>query len=147
MIRKIIIVTMVSIAVGFLWLAWTAYVDGEWDVPGDRYRLRRGGWTYRLSWASSPLTKRRCFGNEPDWIVYRQGPIDIASKNFHWLSVRSEALVTAAAILAAYPVIAFVRGPLRRYHRRKRGLCVACAYDLRGSPEPCPECATKVETE
>ncbi len=29
---------------------------------------------------------------------------------------------------------------LRKRHRRKVGLCVACAYDLRGSAERCPEC-------
>ena len=29
---------------------------------------------------------------------------------------------------------------LRTRNRRKLGLCVSCAYDLRGSVERCPEC-------
>ena len=41
----------------------------------------------------------------------------------------------------AYPTLAFIRGPLRRYRRRKRGLCVKCGYNLTGLTEPrCPEC-------
>ena len=34
----------------------------------------------------------------------------------------------------------------RRGQRRKRGLCVKCGYDLRGSRERCPECGARFET-
>ena len=43
-------------------------------------------------------------------------------------------------MFASFPCLAFIRGPLRRYRRRRRGLCVTCGYDLRGSPDRCPEC-------
>ncbi len=37
---------------------------------------------------------------------------------------------------------------LRRHIRRKRGLCVACGYDLRGGLEHgCPECGWRREAE
>ncbi len=43
--------------------------------------------------------------------------------------------------LSIYPGAAFLRGPARRWHRRRHGRCVRCAYDLTGLPEPrCPEC-------
>ena len=49
----------------------------------------------------------------------------------------------ALASLASYPTIAFIRGPLRRYRRRKRGLCLTCGYNLTGLIEPrCSECGT-----
>ena len=45
--------------------------------------------------------------------------------------------------LARWPALAFVRGPLRRWRRRKRGQCLHCGYNLAGLPERrCPECGT-----
>ena len=41
---------------------------------------------------------------------------------FHW-----------SIYFATYPTIAFIRGPCRRYRRRKRGLCLKCGYDLTGN--------------
>ena len=44
-------------------------------------------------------------------------------------------------IVAVYPAVAFIRGPLRRYRRKKRGLCIRCGYDLEGNVSGvCPEC-------
>ena len=51
------------------------------------------------------------------------------------------------AVFAVYPVYCFIRGPLRRLRRRRRGLCQRCGYNLTGAPEPrCPECGTAVAT-
>ena len=44
---------------------------------------------------------------------------------------------------ATYPIIAFIRGPLRRYRRRRKGLCVKCGYNLTGNTTGiCSECGT-----
>ena len=44
-------------------------------------------------------------------------------------------------LFAAWPIIAFLRGPYRRAARRGKGLCLECGYNLTGLVEPrCPEC-------
>ena len=52
---------------------------------------------------------------------------------------------TLLLILTAYPALAFIRGPVRRYCRHKRGLCLACGYDLTGNESGvCSECGTTI---
>jgi hypothetical protein len=54
---------------------------------------------------------------------------------------------TMIALFASYPTIAFIRGPLRRWRRKKNGLCIECGYDLTGNESGiCPECGSKVST-
>ena len=57
------------------------------------------------------------------------------------VSCRLGPSLVLVAVLAIYPTIAFIRGPLRRHRRRKRGLCVQCGYNLAGNVSGvCPEC-------
>ncbi len=51
----------------------------------------------------------------------------------HWL---------AALALTAVPAIRTVKH-IRQSRRRSVGLCSSCGYDLRASPERCPECGAK----
>jgi hypothetical protein len=44
-----------------------------------------------------------------------------------------------------YPTIAFICGPLRRWRRRRKGLCLKCAYNLTGNVSGvCPECGKAI---
>jgi hypothetical protein len=73
------------------------------------------------------------------------GPVPIANLVTAWVA-HSFWLPLWSLMLPflIYPVAALITGPIRRRRRRKRGLCVTCAYDLRGLPEPrCPECGTR----
>ena len=45
------------------------------------------------------------------------------------------------AVTGVLPVAVFLRGRLRR-RRVSRRACAECGYDMRGSPERCPECGT-----
>ena len=43
--------------------------------------------------------------------------------------------------LSTPPAIALIRGPVRRWRRRRKGCCVRCGYDLTGNVTGvCPEC-------
>ena len=47
------------------------------------------------------------------------------------------------ASLLVYPAIAFIRGPLLRWRRRRKGLCLKCGYNLTGNESgKCPECGS-----
>ena len=44
-------------------------------------------------------------------------------------------------LFATYPTLAFIRGPVRRWRRQRKGWCPACGYDLQGNVSGvCPEC-------
>jgi len=47
----------------------------------------------------------------------------------------------AAAVFAALPLAA-MRHLLRRRHLNRAGRCAVCEYDLRATPDCCPECGT-----
>lgn len=49
-------------------------------------------------------------------------------------------------LVATYPTLAFIRGPVRRYRRRRRALCVKYGYNLTGNVSSvCSECGTRIE--
>jgi len=51
-------------------------------------------------------------------------------------------------LFSTYPIFSFVHGPLLRFRRLRRGLCVKCKYDLEGNTSgTCPECGTATNRE
>jgi hypothetical protein len=54
-------------------------------------------------------------------------------------------LIWPGVLLLVYPAVALTRGPLRHYLRRRKGLCLKCAYNLTGNVSGiCPECGEAV---
>lgn len=80
-----------------------------------------------------------------------RGPAGRSAPKVSGTSVSSVFVTIRLSVLlplcTAYPALAFIRGPVRRWRRRKKGLCVKCGYDLTGNVSGvCPECGTRIET-
>jgi hypothetical protein len=73
--------------------------------------------------------------------VFRYGPRDTRGlAGYHFVGAPFWLLIVASGIP---PGVWIVRRLARRRSRRA-GLCPACGYDLRTTPDRCPECGTIV---
>ena len=107
---------------------------------------RRLGWTLK-KWPAAPrLAFTRFVENDPKrswssvlgfglgYIDQRSSPVYVARYFYfpHWFCVLTFAVLPAIRL----------RSILRTRRRDRVGLCQRCGYDLRASPERCPECGT-----
>jgi hypothetical protein len=98
---------------------------GVWDRPGSM--LKRAGFMAE-HWRTS-----RGSGFVALWSV----GWDVAVP--HWF---------LALLFSLWPAIVLGRHRQRRADRRRAaGLCAGCGYDLRGSPDRCPECGAARPTD
>jgi len=77
--------------------------------------------------------------------VYWQPPTPIpfaGGTTYRRLRISLWLIALIFALLPALAAMLHVGRAVRRARRRRRGLCIACAYDLRGGPPDgrCPEC-------
>ena len=102
--------------------AFPALPQGPWtwfSLPGESWMGVRWKW---------PGYETRTLNLRAGIVIQKEARLP------YWLP----ALLTAVS-----PVVWFWRRQKAK-HRQKPGLCRVCGYDLRASPERCPECGTPV---
>lgn len=75
--------------------------------------------------------------------VIRGGFTDPGNPRKYWLIALP--LPYLMLLLAALPTFWWASARRER-HRRTTGLCPGCGYDLRGTPDHCPECGTVISS-
>jgi hypothetical protein len=74
------------------------------------------------------------------------GPPPVRSKLFSAIWELRIPPIPLMFLFLAYPVLAYVRGPLRRWRRKKKGQCLKCGYNLTGNVTGvCSECGMKID--
>ncbi|MHC4696054.1 MAG: hypothetical protein ACYTFA_04845 [Planctomycetota bacterium] len=161
MIRKAIlsVSTLAAVALGFLNFAdysfsWYHRDRAERVVGSVLMELHRGALVVTTTTTQDHKT--------PNWptmqmnlspLAHRVSWLDLIRKKIHSQSGPAFTMVTENQVnlgflfvlFGAYPAVAYIRGPVRRWRRRKKGLCVKCAYDLTGNVSgACPECGTAI---
>ena len=111
---------------------WTRVPEGVIGIVTDEMSFWDRYW-----WKPKPLFRRWGFAayrsaetRFGDWYVDPATPGCWAVETPYWFGV---------ALTAVAPLRWAARTQVRR-HRRRRRLCAACAYDLRTTPNRCPEC-------
>jgi hypothetical protein len=113
------------------------------DVGGNAVRLS-GGWVYCNDPTGQMILalRRRVQPESPRNLVWRAGPTNRnRDRSFVIRLATRVPLGVPATLLGILPATWSVRR-LRTRGRRPRGSCVRCGYDLRATPDRCPECGT-----
>ena len=149
---------MTFIAVAALWAAgvgsgrsWAIGREQSWRLTtrGGRLELDNRAAVYRAQFAlakfnldmvewrmKTQLHERDASRDVPPLPVQPPTPPELRTYSAHCAPI---ALATAALPLWGFVSL---RARLRRGRRARRGLCRACGYDLRATPDHCPDCGT-----
>jgi hypothetical protein len=125
-----------------LHLRWEHH--GEWLTEAEYNRLRPSSWCdHRTLRFHEGRLALRCWqdgdpvGPPPGKAVRRCTHLECWAHAPFWMW--SAGFASPPVLLGGYPLF-------RQWRRRKRGLCVKCAYDLTGNVSGvCPECGTEVK--
>ena len=159
MIRKTIIPACVvlNLATVVLWFASQLAIGESHGhmADGVSVRLSQGHVEFNIgstvttragSGAIAPVswsigTDRLGFGRSVGESTICEQPWRIGERDFAISWNLAVPLWLPFLLTAACPTFAFIRGPFRHWCRLRKGLCLACGYNLNGNVSGvCPEC-------
>ena len=149
-IAALVALTIVLLAPLMLLAAsYRGFNFGEAAKPGDdraHFAGYKGGMLIDLRWRTGP-TEYRSFSRD-GWagtVIWHRAT-DIGNATIGWrvfiVQCRLWPYAAMGGVLALWPAYALTR----RLRRRKVGTCPGCGYDLRATPDRCPECGTAPRT-
>ena len=126
-----------EISEGGVVYVWTMDRGSPFQHPQPTYRE----WRFHSSPVTGPSWPKGESALDPDnWFMgFAYGP---TGGNYSAGDVVRIPLWLPATITAIPPLIAVFRWQ-RTCRRAKRGLCLTCGYDLRATPDRCPECGVR----
>jgi hypothetical protein len=93
------------------------------------------------AWNGAGISAGRAQGHDWASSLSAPGGVPRADRRYYWLILPCWMAAALFALLPAHRTRAMLRRR-RAAGRAKLGLCPSCGYDLRATPERCPECGT-----
>jgi hypothetical protein len=138
-------------AMAVLWVRSYTYTDVATFLPflhgcsaqtydGRIYLTHHGNYEHSWGWVSSYDWAHGSFADD---LAHYDAP------KFHFLGFRHSHLWGTVWFtgIPFWPLVLITAVPLTRLRRMRRNgsMCASCGYDLRATPDRCPECGTKTK--